>query len=63
MRLRPSHQGMVVVLLVVAGVEEDGGWAAWLEADLELLGGDVDLAGGLDEVAEDGVGGGGLVAG
>ena len=47
---------------MVAGVEEDGGAGAWFEADLDPLGGDVQQAGGLDEVAEDGVGGGGLVA-
>ena len=33
-----------------------------MEADLDAVGGDVQLAGGLDEVAEDRVGGGGLVA-
>lgn len=41
---------------MVAGVEEDGGAGAWFEADLDPLGGDVQQAGGLDEVAEDAVG-------
>jgi hypothetical protein len=48
--------------VVVVGVEEDGGAGGWLETDVDAFGGDVQLAGGLDEVAEDGVGGGGLVA-
>ena len=47
---------------MVAGVEQDGGAGAWFEADLDAVGGDVQLAGGLDEVSEDGVGGSGLVA-
>ena len=41
---------------MVAGVEEDGGAGAWFEADLDPLGGDVQQAGGLDEVAVDAVG-------